>query len=106
MKTRIGSILTMACLLSPASALASWTCTASTVPVSFGVYNIASATANSAGAGSITVSCWIPDDNDHNIYVFAMINAGVNASGTQRRMTNGTSYMDYTLYTNSVRTTA
>ncbi len=108
MNARIGSILMTACLLVPVNALASWTCTASTVPVSFGIYNPASGTANDAGVGSITVSCWVPDDDDHNIYVYAMINAGPNASGTQRRMKNTSSnvYMNYNLYTSNARSKA
>lgn len=93
-------------LTSPAGAFASWTCTVSTTNVAFGIYNPLAAAANDNGVGSITVRCGLPDDDDHNINVDTRIDLGTHASGAQRRMTNGTSFMNYNLYTNAARTTA
>lgn len=93
-------------LTAPASAFASWTCTVSTTSVAFGIYNPIAATPNDNGVGSVTIRCGLPDDDDHNINVDTKIDLGAYANGTQRRMTNGTSFMNYNLYTNATRTTA
>src|SRR3982751_706462 len=79
-------------------------CTISTSAVAFGAYDPVVTNASTAldGTGSVTVTC------TKNASATVGLGLGSNASGTQRRMSDGAgtpSYANYELYQDSGRTT-
>lgn len=76
-------------------------CTISTSAVAFGSYDpvVANASANLDSTGSITVAC------TKGATATIGLNTGSNASGTARRLADGTSnYLTYEIYKDSSRT--
>ena len=78
-------------------------CTISTTPVSFSSYDPIGANATvdaDNGTGTVTITC------TRGTTATIGLGPGSNASGTTRRMLNGTSnYLNYELYQTSARTT-
>jgi len=76
-------------------------CTITTAPVNFGAYDpvTANATAPLDGVGTITVTC------TKGAGVTLALNPGSNATGSQRRMSQGTNYLLYELYTDASHST-
>jgi spore coat protein U domain-containing protein, fimbrial subunit CupE1/2/3/6 len=69
-------------------------CTISTTPVDFGTYDpvVANASAAKTGSGTVAVACTKSSAPTIGLGV------GSNASGSTRRMTNGTDLLTYELY--------
>ncbi|HEY0113985.1 MAG TPA: spore coat U domain-containing protein [Allosphingosinicella sp.] len=91
-------------MLSVAFAATAWTapaeaCTIGAVGVNFGAYDPRSATA-ADGTGSVTLNC---PKNTKTASV--SISTGGSGSYAQRRMTSGSSVLNYNLHTNASRTT-
>ena len=77
-------------------------CTISTVALAFGSYDpvVAHASANLDGTGTVVVAC------TKGAVATVGLGLGSNASGTTRRMTNGSSeFLTYELYQDAGRTT-
>jgi len=83
------------------NATVSKNCTITTAAVNFGAYDpvAANATAPLDGIGSITVTC------TKGAGVTLALNPGSNPQGTTRRMSQGTAYLLYELYTDSSHST-
>lgn len=71
------------------TATAAAVCTLTATPVGFGTLSASAAT---TATGSVTVTCTNGDA------LTIVLDAGTNASGTQRRLINGSSYLNYNLY--------
>jgi spore coat protein U-like protein len=71
------------------SATAAAACTLSASPVAFGTLSASGAT---TATGAVTVNCTNGDA------LTIALDAGGNASGTQRRLLNGTNFLNYNLY--------
>jgi spore coat protein U-like protein len=77
-------------------------CTISTSALAFGVYDplVANASTNLDGTGTITIAC------TKGATSTIALNLGSNASGSSRRMTDGSSnYLTYEMYQDSTRST-
>jgi spore coat protein U-like protein len=77
-------------------------CTITTAPLAFGSYDpvVANAAANLDGTGTVTVAC------TKGSTATIGLGLGSNASGSTRRMTDGSSnYLTYELYSDSGRST-
>ena len=96
-------LLASLAFLFPAAAQAG-TCTISATGVSFGTYIPSNASPTDI-TGTVTVTC-SSTINETISYEIAL-NPGVNSgsSFSNRRMTNGATFLSYQLYTNSTRTT-
>jgi spore coat protein U-like protein len=75
-------------------------CTISTLPLSFGAYDpvVANASADLDGTGTVVVAC------TRGLAPTIGLGLGSNASGSTRRMTDGTNFLSYELYSDSGRT--
>lgn len=69
-------------------------CTITTAPLAFGNYDPAGAhaTADLPGSGTVTIAC------TQGATATIGLNLGANASGSTRRMTNGSDFLTYELY--------
>jgi spore coat protein U-like protein len=77
------------------------TCTVSATALSFGIYDPLAGTAvNSTGTVSVTCTSAIPPRVDYDI----LLSPGQSGSYGPRAMTNGTSQLNYNLYTDPART--
>ncbi len=76
-------------------------CTIATNAIAFGDYDpiVANASANLDGAGAVRIAC------TKSVSPNIGLGLGANASGAVRRMTNGTDFLSYELFSNSSRTT-
>ena len=77
-------------------------CTISTATLAFGAYDPvitnAAAGADLAGTGTVTISC------TKGAVTSVELALGANASGSQRRLTNGTDFLNYQIFQDSART--
>ncbi|MGH7772293.1 MAG: Csu type fimbrial protein [Candidatus Binatia bacterium] len=80
-----------------ASATVSNNCTISAGSLNFGTYDTLASSPDD-DTGTVTITC-TPDAP-----VTLELNLGVNASGSQRRMTNGTNFLNYEIYQDAGRT--
>lgn len=96
-------LLALLALFLPAAAQAA-TCTISATGVSFGTY-VPSNESPTDITGTVTVTC--SSTTNQTVSYTIALNAGVNSgsSFSNRRMTNGATFLSYQLYTNSARTT-
>lgn len=80
------------------------TCTVSATAISFGTYIPSNASPTDI-TGSVTVTC--SSTTNQTVSYQIALNPGVNSgsSFSNRRMTNGATFLSYQLYTNSTRTT-
>jgi spore coat protein U-like protein len=76
------------------------TCTIGTNPLAFGAYDpvVAHASSNLDGTGTVTITC------NKGAVTTVGLDLGANASGTTRRMTNGTDFLTYQIYKEAART--
>ena len=76
-------------------------CTISTTPVAFGAYDPVgtNATTPSNNTGTVSISC------TKGTTTPISLDLGANATGSTRRMTDGTDYLTYELYQDTGRTT-
>jgi spore coat protein U-like protein len=78
-------------------------CAISTLPVTFAAYDPLSGTADDSTGGSVTITC------TKGATTTIGLDSGANASGTQRRMSDGATtpdYLNYALYQDAGRGTA
>ena len=95
--------LAVLALLLPATARAA-TCTVAATAINFGTYVPSNANPTNI-TGTVTITCSSTSNQTVN-YTIAL-NQGLNSGGSfsNRRMTNGATFLSYQLYTNSARTT-
>lgn len=100
---RLLPLLAALCLSLASSGAMAQLCTAASTPLAFGQYNPQSS-ANLDTTGTITVTC---QAILASLLIAYNINLapGYSGSVTQRKMTNGTSIMNYQAYSNATRTT-
>jgi spore coat protein U-like protein len=91
----------MLAVLVPVGAARAESCTVSATSVAFGTYDpLAGAALDTTGTVSVTCTSAIPPRVDYDI----LLNPGQSASYGPRAMTNGTSQLNYNLYTDPTRT--
>jgi len=73
-------------------------CTISTTPVSFGIYNVFAMTPNNNGIGSLTIVCSTDAGN-------VALSTGQSNNYAARVMRSGANPLTYNLYTSAARTT-
>lgn len=83
----------------PAATDATAACSFSTTGVAFGVYDVFSPAPNDS-TGTITFQCDPPDKD-----IAITIDAGANGTVANRRLRNGTEFLDYNLFLDPARTT-
>ena len=96
-----GAIVAAGLAFLPASAVAAASCAfSSVIPVSFGVYDVLSASPNINGVGSITIMC---QGGGPTTFVVSL-STGQSNSFASRVMKNGGNSLNYNLYTSAGRT--
>lgn len=96
-----GAIIAAGLAVLPAPASAERSCEfRSLIPVSFGVYDVLSASPNINGVGSITIRC---EGGGPSTFVVTL-STGQSNSYASRVMKNGGNSLNYNLYTSSGRT--
>lgn len=96
-----GAIIAAGLAVLPAPASAAPSCAFnSLIPVSFGVYDVLSASPNINGVGSITIRC---QGGGPSTFVVSL-STGQSNSYASRVMTSGGNSLNYNLYTSSGRT--
>lgn len=96
-----GAIVAAGLVVLPAPTSAAPSCAfSSLIPVSFGAYDVLSASPNINGVGSITISC---QGGGPTTFVVSL-SAGQSNSYASRVMKNGVNSLNYNLYTSAART--
>jgi len=96
---RRAAVLFLSACLGAASGGDAWaTCTISAIPVSFGLYNPLTPTANVA-TGTVTMSCTVLIGLFESWTI--ALSTGSSGNFSARQMLNGTSPLSYNLYTSS-----
>lgn len=101
-----GAIIAAGLAVLPAPASAAPSCAfSSPIPVSFGVYDVLSASPNNNGVGSITIKCQGGEGGGPSSFGFVVsLSTGQSNSYASRAMTSGGNSLNYNLYTGAGRT--
>ena len=91
-------------LLASGSAIAAWSCSISSTPLSFGTYDVFSATPDDSTA-TLSVTCTQVSNPVGNLPVTASLSRGSGASYAARRMASGANLLSYNMYSNATHTT-
>jgi spore coat protein U-like protein len=100
---RFGALCAL-CFLGTGNALAAWSCSISVTPLSFGTYDVFSATPDDSTA-TLSVTCTQVSAPVGNLPVTASLSQGSSGSYATRRMTSGVNLLSYNMYANATRTT-
>lgn len=97
-----GMVLLIVAVLFLAGECLAATCSVATTPVSFGTYNVFSASATTS-SGTIIVKC--NNQPNHQMQVVASISTGSSGTFSQRQMkkTSGSEQLNYNLYSDASR---
>ena len=103
MKKCLAALTVLFAVASAHAALTIQSCSINSASINFGVYNPLDPNPDDNNAGQIQISCTV---NGNGAPVPVEVSLGV-SGGTlaQRRLTNGSSFLNYNIYTNSTFTT-
>jgi spore coat protein U-like protein len=99
---RLPVVLILLLAVSSADAATTQSCTVSNSAINFGIYDPLDPTNDDNNAGSVQISCKVTGSGT------ALIDVALGAAAgtlTQRRLVNGTNFLNYNIYTNPSYTT-